>query len=60
MASYEIKRECYVLRICLVYPKKMLLVVFEQVFLPVGEVWMLHNADTQRTLRKREESKGRK
>ena len=46
MASYEIKRECSVLRICLVYPKKMLLVVFEQVFLPMGEVWTLHNADT--------------
>ena len=31
----------------------MLLVVFEQVFLPMGEVWMLHNADTQFTVRKR-------
>ena len=60
MASYEIKRECYVLRIYLVYLKKMLLVVLEQVFPPTGEVWMLHNADTQRTLRKRGESKGRK
>ena len=31
----------------------MLLVVFEQVFLPMGEVWMLHNAGTQFTVRKR-------
>ena len=31
----------------------MLLFILEQVFLPMGEVWSMYNADTQGTLRER-------
>ena len=44
---YKIKEECYLLRNCLVNARRMLLFMFEQVFLLMGEVWSMHNADTQ-------------
>ena len=44
MWPYKIKKECYLLRSCLVDAKKTLLFMVEQVFLPMAEVWWMHNA----------------
>ena len=49
MAPYKIKKECYLLRSCLVDAGRMLLSMVEQVFLPT-EVWLMHSADTQYTV----------
>lgn len=54
-APYKIKKKCY-LFICLADARRMWL--FEQTFLPVGEVWLMHNSDMQCTVVGREESKG--
>ena len=51
----KIKKKCY-LFICLADARRMWL--FEQTFLPVGEVWLMHNSDMQCTVVGREESKG--
>ena len=56
---YKIKEECYLLRNCLVDVGRMLLFMVEQVFLPVGEVWSTHNADTQCTVGGEGKPKGR-
>ena len=37
----------------------MLHFMAEQVFLPMGEVWLMHNADMQFLVVKGEEAKGR-
>ena len=47
MTPYKIKRGCYLLRHCLVVARRMLLFRVEQIFLPMGEVWSMHNEDTQ-------------
>ena len=47
MAPYKIKKECYLLRSCLVDAGRMLLFMAEQVLLLMGEVWLMHNAGTQ-------------
>ena len=49
MTPHKIKKECYLLRSCLVDAGRMLLFMAEQVFLLMGEVWSMHNADTQCT-----------
>ena len=38
---------------------RRLLFMAEQVFLPMGEVWLMHNADMQFLVVKGEEAKGR-
>ena len=45
MTPYKIKKECYLLRSCLVDTRRMLLFMVEQVFLPI-EVWsiQIHSA----------------
>ena len=50
VTSYKIKKECYLLRSCLVNTRRMLPVMVEQVFLRMGAVWWRHNADTQCTV----------
>ena len=57
MVPYKIKEECYLLRSCLVDAGRMLLFMVEQVFLLMGEVWSMHNADTQCMVEGREEAK---
>ena len=49
MTPYKIKKECYLLRSCLVNARRMLLFMVEQVFLPVEEVWLIqiHNAQEE-------------
>ena len=39
MILYKIKKECYLLRTCLVDAGRMLLFMVEQVFLLKGKVW---------------------
>ena len=51
MTPYKIKKECYLLRSCL---------TVEPVFLLMGEVWLMHNADTQCTVEGRVEVKGQR
>ena len=46
MIPYKIKKEYYLLRSCLVDARRMVLFMFEQVFLLMGEVWSMHDADT--------------
>ena len=46
VTSYKIKKECYLLRSCLVDTGRRLPFLAEQVFLPMGEVWSMSNADT--------------
>ena len=57
MTPYKIKKECYLLRSCLVDARRRLFFMVEQVFLPMGDVWSMHNADTQCTVEGREEAK---
>ena len=54
------KKECYLLRSCLVDAGRMLLFMVEQVFLLMGEVWWMHNVGTQCTVEGREEAKGQR
>ena len=51
---------CYILRCCLVGAKRMLLFMVGWVFLRMGEVWLMHNVDTQYKLEGREEIKGQR
>ena len=60
VTPYKIKKECYHLKSWLVGTRRMLLFVIEWVFLPRGEVWLMHNADTQCTVEGREKAKGQK
>ena len=60
MASYKIKMECYLLRNCLVDARRMLLFLIEQVFLLLGEVCSMPNADTQCTVVGKEEAQGQR
>ena len=57
MVSYKFKKECYFLRSCLVDAGKRLLFMVEQLFLPIGEVWSLNNAEIQGMVGEREEAK---
>lgn len=50
----------YLLRSCLVGTRRMLFFVVEKVFLPMGEVWSMHEADSQYTVEGREEAKGQR
>ena len=50
MVPYKIKKECYLLRSCPVDARTMLLFTVEQVFLPMGDIWSMQNADTQCTV----------
>ena len=47
---YKINKKCCLLRSCLVDARRMLLFIDEQVFLPMGELWLMLNADTQCTV----------
>ena len=60
VAPYKIQKECYLLRSCLVDAWRMFLFMVEQVFLPMGEVWSMPNADTQCAAEGREEAKGQR
>ena len=60
MTPYKSKKECYLLRSHLVDARGMLPFMVEQVFLLMGEVWPLHDADTQYTVEGREEAKGQR
>ena len=53
-------QNCYLLRSCLIDARRMLLFMIEQVFLPLGEVWSMHNIDTQCTVEERVEVKGQR
>ena len=59
MAPYKINKECYLLRTCLVGAMRMLLLMVEQVFLPMREVCSMHNVGTQHTVRGERRPKGR-
>ena len=48
------------LRSCLVYAGRMLLLMVEQVFLPMGEVWSMPDAKTQCTVGERGGQKAEK
>ena len=56
---YKIKKEYYLLRSCLVDAGRMLLLMAEQVFLLMAEVWLMTNADTQCTVQGDGMPKGR-
>ena len=56
VTPYKIGKECYLLRHCL-GARGMLLFMAEQVFLPIVEVLLIHNAHTQYTVGGREEGK---
>ena len=58
MTAYGTKKECSLLRSCLVDAGRMLPLMVEQVFLLMGEVWLMHN--TQCTIEGREEAKGQR
>ena len=60
MAPYNIRKECYLLWSCLVDAGRILLFMVEQVFLLMGEAWLMHNVDTQCTGEGRKEAKGQK
>ena len=60
MTPYKMEKECYLLRSCLVDAGRMLLFMVELVFLPMGEVWLIHNADTQCTVGGERRTKGRR
>ena len=60
VTPYKIKKDCFLLRSCLVGARRMLLFMIEQVFLLMGEVWLVHNADTQCTVGGRGETKGQR
>ena len=44
---YKIKKECYLLRSCLVDAGRILLFMVEQVFLTMGEAWSMHIYNVQ-------------
>ena len=58
MAPYKIKNEYYLLKICLVGARKMVLFMVEQVFLPGEEAWWMHSINTPCTVEGREEANG--
>ena len=60
MTPYKIKKKCYLSRSCLVDTRRMLLFMAEQLFLPAGEIWLMHKADTQCSVEGKEEAKGQK
>lgn len=45
---------------CLAGSRRMLLFKVKWVFLPMGEVWSMHNANTQCRVEGREEAKGQR
>ena len=49
VTPHKLKKECYLLRSCLVDARRMLLLMVEQVFLPIEEVWsiQIHNAQEE-------------
>ena len=56
VTAYKIKKEVVFKELSC---RKMLLFMVEQVFLPMGEVWYMHNADTQHTVWGERRPKGR-
>ena len=48
MTPYKIKKENYLLKSAPVAARRMLLFMVEQVFLPIAEVWPMHNAHNAR------------
>ena len=56
MAPYKIRKEGYVLSICLADARRMLPFMVEQVFLLTG-MFGMHNVDTQCAVEGREEAK---
>lgn len=59
VTPYEMKKECCLFRSCLVDAGRMLLFSVEPVFLLMGEAWVMHNPDTQCTVRGERRPKGR-
>ena len=59
VTPYKIKKECYLLRSCLIDARRMVLFMVKQVFLPMGEVWWMHNADAQCTVQGEGRPKGK-
>ena len=57
---YYIKKECYLVRSCLLGARRMLLFMVEHVFLPVGEVWLRQNAEAWCTWGEREGQRAEK
>ena len=60
VVPYKTKKECYILLLfkelsC--YARGMLFFMIEQLFLPVGEVWWMHNEVMQCTEEGRREAK---
>ena len=47
MAPYRIKKECYLWSSCLAGAGRMLLFMAEQVFLLMGEVWRMRDAENR-------------
>ena len=45
------RKDCYILRSCLADAMRMLLFIVEQVFLLMGEVWLMCKANAQCTVR---------
>ena len=60
MTPYKIKKECYLLRNCPVGARRMLFFMVEQVFLLLGEVCSMQNADTQCRVEAGGEAKGQR
>lgn len=48
----KIKKECYLLTNC-PDDRRKLLFMLQQVFLPIGEFWLMYNADIQAKCRER-------
>ena len=57
VTSFKIKKSC--LKSGLVDARGMLLFMVEEVFLPMGEIWSMHDANTQSTVRGNRRPKGR-
>ena len=56
----RIKKECSLLRSCVMGVRRMLCFMAEQVFLPMRELWLMHNCKIQCVVERREEAKGQR
>ena len=59
MSPYKIKEECYLLRSCLDDAKRMLLLWLNRCFLLMGELLLMHDANTQCTVGGERRPKGK-